>query len=516
MPVRTYQATLLRIGEADRAVRSRGRPTRSPDVGGLAVTLSPSLVAGLDGVRQWMRDYPYACLEQRTSRAVALGDPKLWQGVIADLPSYTDSDGLLKYFPNMEQGSDVLTSYFLALTNEAGLKIPSNSLDTIRKGSRRLRRRARWCAMNPWPASTCRCASWRRSRRWRASGKAKPGMLGTITIDPNLWPDSAVIDWWSVLLRMKSAPQRHARMAAAEQIMRARLNWQGTGAHLSGGNLWWLMTGPETNQVRLALLLLDNNLWPDDLPKVMVGAMAMQSRGTWTTTTSNAWGTLAVNKFAHAFESKAVSGTTTATIDAAKKQLRWAQDPKGGTLDFPWPPAPAGPADLRVKHSGGGNPWVQIRANAAIPLKAPLSSGYQITKTLSPVESSHTGGWRQGDLVRVHLKIEAQTDMTWVVVNDPIPAGASHLGTGLARDSQIATSSENLNNENYLWPALIERAFEGFRAYYDYVPKGTFEVEYTIRLNQSGTFQLPATRVEPLYEPEMFGESPNAPFVVTP
>ena len=75
-------------------------------------------------------------------------------------------------------------------------------------------------------------------------GKAKPGMLGTITIDPNLWPDSAVIDWWSVLLRMKSAPQRAARITAAEQIMRARLNWQGTGAHLSGGNLWWLMTGP--------------------------------------------------------------------------------------------------------------------------------------------------------------------------------------------------------------------------------------------------------------------------------
>ena len=118
--------------------------------------------------------------------------------------------------------------------------------------------------------------------------------------------------------------------------------------------------------------------------------------------------------------------------------------------------------------------------------------------------------------MRVHLKIEAQTDMTWVVVNDPIPAGASHLGTGLARDSQIATSNENLNNENYLYPAFVERAFEGFRAYYDYVPKGTFEVEYTIRLNQSGTFQLPATRVEPLYEPEMFGESPNAPFVVAP
>ena len=31
-----------------------------------------------------------------------------------------------------------------------------------------------------------------------------------------------------------------------------------------------------------------------------------------------------------------------------------------------------------------------------------------------------------------------------------------------------------------------------------------------MRLNQAGTFQLPPTRVEALYAPEMFGEMPNA------
>jgi hypothetical protein len=142
------------------------------------------------------------------------------------------------------------------------------------------------------------------------------------------------------------------------------------------------------------------------------------------------------------------------------------------------------------------------------------------------VDTNHGGGWRRGDIVRVHLKIEAQTDMTWVVVNDPLPAGASHLGTGLRRDSAIATASENiggeninienLNSNNYYWPDFVERPFDAFRAYYQYIPKGTFEVEYTIRLNQAGVFQLPTTRVEALYEPEMLGELPNAPFQVAP
>jgi len=39
-------------------------------------------------------------------------------------------------------------------------------------------------------------------------------------------------------------------------------------------------------------------------------------------------------------------------------------------------------------------------------------------------------------------------------------------------------------------------------------------VEYTIRLNQSGAFELPETRVEALYSPEMFGEIPNVRFEV--
>ena len=35
---------------------------------------------------------------------------------------------------------------------------------------------------------------------------------------------------------------------------------------------------------------------------------------------------------------------------------------------------------------------------------------------------------QRGDVVRVRLDIDAQSDMTWVVVNDPIPSGATILG----------------------------------------------------------------------------------------
>ena len=81
--------------------RSRGLADAIAGVGGVQVSLSPTLAAGLDGVRDWMRQYPYGCLEQRTSVAVALGDPKLWNAIIADLPSYTDCGRTAEVFsPN--------------------------------------------------------------------------------------------------------------------------------------------------------------------------------------------------------------------------------------------------------------------------------------------------------------------------------------------------------------------------------------------------------------------------------
>ena len=60
-----------------------------------------------------------------------------------------------------------------------------------------------------------------------------------------------------------------------------------------------------------------------------------------------------------------------------------------------------------------------------------------------------------------------------------------------------------------MWPVYEERRFEAFRAYYRFVPKGQWAVEYTVRYNTPGRFELPPSRVEALYAPEMFGEQPN-------
>jgi uncharacterized protein YfaS (alpha-2-macroglobulin family) len=130
------------------------------------------------------------------------------------------------------------------------------------------------------------------------------------------------------------------------------------------------------------------------------------------------------------------------------------------------------------------------------------------------VEQKQKGVWSRGDVLRVTLKIDAQADMTWVAVNDPIPGGATLLGSGLGRDAAIEREREERDFRG--WLAYEERGFEGFRAYYRYLPKGPLTIDYTVRLNNPGEFGLPPTRVEALYAPEMFGEAPNARMVIRP
>ncbi|MBI4345381.1 MAG: alpha-2-macroglobulin, partial [Elusimicrobia bacterium] len=505
VPVRTLQATISQVdGRLETPVRLP--PDAIAGRGGVQVSFRPTLGGGLEGLAAYMGTYPYECLEQKVSRAVALGDVAAWDRAMAELPSYLDSDGLAKYFPTMTAGSDCLTSYVLAIGHEAGWRVPEGAKERMRQGlTRFVEGKVRRDSSLPAADLTLRKLS--AIEALSREGHAQPGWLPTLTIEPNLWPTSSVLDWAQILKRVEQAPERERRLEEASRILRSRLNFQGTTLGFSteaSDALWWLMVSNDVNAVRMLLAFLDDPAWREDVPRLIRGAVGRQRRGHWDLTVANAWGRLSLEKFSKAFESTPVSGASRVSLAGAESAVDWGASPAGETLTLPWP---AGPETVSVRHEGEGKPWATVSSLAAVPLQEPFSSGYKIKKTWTAVERKTPGRWTRGDIARVRLELEAQADRTWVVVDDPIPAGASVLGTGLGRDSSLATQGERASG--WVWPAFEERSFTAFRAYYELVPKGPWTVEYTLRLNNDGVFQLPATRVEAMYSPEMFGELPN-------
>ena len=503
--VRTFQATLNQLKDPLR-IEVEMPEEAIPARGGINILLRPALSDGLNAIVEYMKDYPYVCLEQKISRAVVLQDKEIWKTLSAELPAYLDDNGLAKYFPNMRQGSDVLTAYLLGISQEAGHEIPAQLRDKMLKGLKEFieGRVIRYSALPTADLFIRKMAAIEALSRY---GQADKGLLSTMVIEPNLWPTSAVLDWINTLLRIKDIPDRMKRLKEAKQILQARMNLQGTFMGLSTertDNLWWLMATPDTNAVKTLLtgLLLDG--WKEDHPRMARGLLGRMKRGRWDTTIANAWGMLAVKKFSTLYESVPVTGLTDSTLNQKTESLDWAKTPKGREILLPWAKKKE---TLNITHKGSGSPWVTIQSLAAIPLKQPLFSGYTIKKTIIPVDQKNKNIWSKGDVVRVRLELESQADMTWVVVSDPIPAGSMILGSGLGRDSSLMTKDEL--ERGWAWETFRERSFEALRVYYEYVPKGKWTVEYTIRLNNEGTFYLPETRVEALYSPEMFGELPN-------
>ncbi|MFC0397169.1 alpha-2-macroglobulin family protein [Paraburkholderia rhizosphaerae] len=558
VPITVQQATLAQVDHTlsipvaappDASAGSNGALR-----GGIAVSLQPKLADGLPGVRRWLERYPFTCLEQLSSRAIGLRDAQQWQAVIAKMPVYLDRDGLANYFPpgddSRNTGSTTLSAYLLSVADEASkldarFALPDDLRGKLTSGlsafvEGRIER-------NPWaPRNDLDLRKLAALEALSRFGMVQPRMLDSIEIAPNQWPTSAVLDYYAVLSRVKGIAQRDEKLAQVEQIVRARLTYQGTRLTFStesGDDLWWLMTSPETNAARVALTFVDAPEWKDDMPRIVGGLLAMQRNGTWQTTPSNAWGSLAVERFSRTFESEPVTGRTLLRLGTIDKTMVWGATGAAASADanasvasatkantantangthramLPWPPATRdGPLPLTLTHEGTGKPWATLESLAAVPLKAPFAAGYRITKTVTPLDPAVKGVHTRGDVVRVHLDVDAQSDMTWVVVNDPVPAGASILGSGLGRDSQVAVQHENQpdNARRDVWPTFVERGFDGYRAYYEFVPKGRFSIEYTARLNNAGTFGLPPTRVEALYAPSDYGALPNAPVVVRP
>ena len=516
MPITVQQATFTRIaGKYEVPVTLPAGAL--PGKGGLEINLSPKLASPPAGLKRFFEEYPYGCLEQKTSIAVGLHDEKSWQQIADTLPGYLDNNGLASYFPGTP-GSVTLTAYLLDLTMLAGFKVPEDSRQRMLQG------------LTAFAEGRLKTGEWAPSesllqRRLNAlealtrQGNKPTRAAAGLDIDPLILPTAALIDWTLVVKNLPELPQRDKKLAEAKQELRNRLSYAGARLVFTterSDYWWWMMISGDSNAFRLIEAMLDDADWQDDLPRMMQGAMERQVRGRWLTTTANAWARVTMDRFAQKFEREPVAGTTLATLGKAKAEMDWKKAADNAVtlpLNLPWPSVPGKDDKLAINHTGSGKPWATVQVLAAIPAGPPRNAGYRISRKVTPIQEKVAGKISRGDLWRITLTVDADNDMSWVALTDAIPAGARIIGDGDGRDSAIASLGENRESHG-AWPSYVERSFSAYRAYYAMLPKGRFTIDYTIRLNNAGNFALPPTRVEAMYAPDVFGEVPNGRVVV--
>lgn len=506
VPVTTWAASLLRI-DGDTRFPVAAPIGALPGQGGVDVTLMASSVAPLAGVRAYMTAYPYGCFEQRLSKAVALGDRAAWAKQIGELPTYVAGNGLLRYWPEERQpGSIALTAYALSLTADAGLPWPDDVkarlLETL-KGV--VERRITETYASPGDARFLRMAALAALAR---NGAATLDMLPRVAMPLGEMPTEALADWIVTLDHVPGADPR--QRAAAEQALRGRIIYEGTRLDLTDGKTapWWMMVSDDEMAIKALLAVTGKPGWQNETPRMMVGLALRQMHGHWDTTPANAWGTVAAARFAVAYPPAAIGGATTARIGA---QAATSIALRPAIVSLKLPPAPT---PLLLTHSATPGPWASVAVRAAVPLRAADFAGYRVSREVSFVQRQRAGQISRGDVLKIRITVEAPVDRTWVVVEDPIPAGASIIGAGGGQSALLAAQEDGEGAGS--GPSYVEQGLDAWRSYFGWLAKGKTTVEYTARMNTPGRFRLPPTHVEAMYSPEIHASLPNAPVVIVP
>ena len=524
VPVTVRQATLQSIRAKEPI---QGLPVQPPagavkgadgvPLGGVQVQLSPSLAKGLEPVRRWFADYQFTCLEQLSSIAIGIDNPQRWSALMNRLPVYMDDHGLVAYFPGLE-GDEVLTAHLIAVSHEAGragqpYTIPEAYREKMLAG------------LMAYVTGKIRSTAWqpehdngeRRLMVLEAlsrAGMVTPRLLSTIEFDRDRMSTAALVDWLSIVSRVRNVPDQAATLSALRSALLSRMSRQGTSLVLADDDdayPWWMMSNRATVTAKLLVAVMNSKAWEKDVPVLLTGLLGQQQRGTWSTTTANVWGTLAVRAFSASFEKTPVKGTLSMSLQSAGAATTGADQQWEGLLPTqkilaPW--KNSDPQQLSLSLQGSGRVWASMAAQAAVPVSKPIYAGYTLNRHIVPVSQAVNGKWSVGDIYRVQLDITAKTAMNWVVLSDPVPAGATVLGGGLGRDSTVATRGEKQDGDG-MRPSFAERKSELYRAYYAWLPAGKTSLEYTVRLNTPGRYSLPATRIQAMYAPQVYGELPN-------
>ena len=493
-------------------------PIRAPEgaIAGrtqLEIQMSSRLTdTALAGVSDYMVHYPYSCFEQRLSKAITLSDQKAMDQLLVEAPNYTDSNGMIRYFPSDLNfaGSVMLTVETLRLLSESQVEIPRLVRERWLGGLQRF-------VENKLPRlydgygselSLMRLAAIETLSRY---GEFELQLIPTLNLPIALLPVSSQIDLALLGRRVPLSP--HADIfEQARKSLQSRVSYRGSIMQFDSegveANMHELNT-PDAVAAKLVLLSLIDSKWESERGRLMRGLLARtHSSGSWDSTYANSWAVLAARSFSRIVEKGPVEGKTTVELGSKSKDFVWNQGAaKHSSADWPVSDSKEIQGELQVHHKGAGAPWMLTQLSAAIPRTQPTFAGYQLTKRWSDESTRVLGG-----VTEVELEFESDRNQTWVAIRDPIPAGAVVLGSGLGGDAS-GSAPKVIGDTGDFWNApqlaFEERVKSEYRAYFSFLPKGKFKIRYRLRWNQPGSFYVPETRIESMYAPEVYAEIPG-------
>jgi len=574
LPV-NYPATrqaFATYGMTDGSVVQTVQPPKDalPGFGGLELSLSSTALTGLEDAVTYLFEYRYECTEQLASRLLpifALG-PVLEQFPIAEtrdlerrkamanagiekIKSRQNSDGGFRYWDSSSRSYGYLTAWTTFALQEAKREGFEVDEEVLRRAKSYLRNYLQRGDDGPWG----RTYSWttRAFAVWLLSRENQ----GADLFD-KVWAHRKHLPLYGRAWLMGAA-HRYGKTGPRDTVLaeiRGRVKENARTIHFVEGisesdrNSYQMLmhSSVQTDAIVLSNLLA---VAPGDpmLAKIMAGIMAERDSrkgGRWPTTHANAWALLAANRYFTTVEKEVPDylariwlGNDFAGEQAFKGRdmtIREQKIPMKRLLE-------TGDKELMLAKDGPGKLYYRLGLRYApsdFRMKAE-DQGFLVTRTYEAlaqgdeepdpqaVKQLDSGDWeiKVGTTVRVKLQVIARDRATFVVVDDPLPAGLEGQNPKFEttlRDVKGGNTSSDIDfgglsrKRNYRpwwrrwWWRWNHTDLRDDRMllFADRMPAGVYTHTYTARATTVGTYQLPPTHVEAMYAPEQFGHTQSA------
>ncbi|WP_181197349.1 Ig-like domain-containing alpha-2-macroglobulin family protein [Enhygromyxa salina] len=556
-----------------------------PGFGGLEVSMSSTALNGLEDAVEFLVTYPYECSEQTASRLLpifALGDV-LDDFPIADVHDRARRDALAKdgierllqrqnwdggftYWGDdtrRESWPYLSTWVTLALVEgkAAGFEVDQAKLDQamayldnyVRNGIS-----TRWGAYYDW--TTRAFALWLLSREGRGADQFD-----------KVWAKRAQIPLYGRVLLM-SAAHRYKREGPVAAVLE-ELNDQvvenarvihfaesRTEAGAADGLAVLMHSNTQTDAIALMALMEIGEETGDDgmAAKIMAGLMSDRDPrmgGRWTSTHANAWALLAVSRYYEVIEAETPDFSARIWLDDmfAAEQKFVGRDMAKVNQHVPMR-ALLGESvqSVTLAKDGPGKLYYRLglRYAPADFHMDPVDRGFTVSRRYEAlpeggedeadpdaVRQLDDGSWsvKAGTNVKVTLTLVVQDRASFVVVDDPLPAGfegqnprfltsvavtnqgSLDYGYGLGGGYGRGGYDYNYGRGGsygwwYPWYSFDHTQMRDDRMllFADWLAAGVYTYSYTARATNIGTFVLPPVHAEAMYEPERFGHGSSS------
>jgi alpha-2-macroglobulin len=178
---------------------------------------------------------------------------------------------------------------------------------------------------------------------------------------------------------------------------------------------------------------------------------------------------------------------------------------------------PAGrdlPVSVDVK--GEGSLYYGIRINY-YPKSDSLArhEGMTVIKTVEPLDDSGEEGstFTAGNIYKVTITLITPFDRYFVAVDDPLPAGFEPVNLNFRTETLgLRESLQREDPNRYWWGGFTHSEQYDTRVllFADMLYGGVHSYSYLVRATSYGTFVMPPTHAEQMYEPDVFGRTASS------